>query len=1278
MKRKVNRKRQSLKQKFGFQDGGDVVDSLGYLDSNRDAYSPYKVIPSNEITMKGVSENVMAFPFTSEGQSLGQQMMRPGEEFKFDGADYVVEVPEAELEKFKAGGYMDMYKKGGQMIKRADGSYSRRGLWDNIRANKGSGKKPTKEMLEQERKIKSKKDGGYPKYQNGRNAFGLAEDDVTASQMLDIQAQMNAPFLQDPNFGLAPLPTPRFSQQELLDQRSQFIADQSGNQPVNPVQQGTVANNTNQAVVNPAQQAAQQVQQQTQQQTAANTPNSQASAGQVATSTTTDTDINPTSSAGDLVLPEDGSVDIFNPYGGFDIPTAAFVAGQGIEEGNVGKTVAGAGKFLVGSARNFLSGMSTTRRNNFVMQEAQQRQKEGLTREETLQDGGMLTTQDVDNINAGLEFQFSEDAANALFEKTQPVVAPEVEQPNLGRYGDVGYFDVAKIEGDEIVLNTTNRNPHNASSVKQLIKPLQDMNPGKNISINYLPKRQSGGRLTTEDVEAINADLEFQFSEEAANSLFEKRQPVQAPTVEQPNLGKYGQVGYFDVAKIDGDEITLNTTSRNPHNADSVKQLIRPLQELNPGKKININYLPKKQEGGALTTQDVDAINSGLEFQFSEEAANSLFEKRQPVQAPETYQPNLGKFGEVGYFNVGEVQGNVITLNTTSKNPHNAQTVSQLIPSLKKLNPGKEIRINYIPKAQDGGKLSQILTEGYMQGIDNANFMQPNAEVEAGEYIDSEGEPVKEVIGKKHSEGGELVKLDEEDRILSDHLKLGGANAKHLRDMYDLDVKASNTYSTVLDKFKSKSGLKKILKEKEDIIAQIEKQKDLKDEGTSGLNLEFLSGKLNELDEKQAPLDAQMKELFDETFMLQESKKSMEEQDNEVFELGGMKFNSDQVIAMGKKYNLSPQEAKTYFREFKKGGYKKYQEGGFGTKGSGLRDVPEGQSKDQETGLFGDVDAAAFAETRLKNPWFDWRGFDPNNPQDVLRFQQQFNRMSSDGQQIREDGKFGEQTQSVQLDFTQTQPPVLQNDEIVAPLLTTPIPVPPTPEEEEVEAIEAGNRVDAILLPDQYPLPPDSLQPHLKNQRRFDRIDPNLISPEQQIEEINRNRNQVQKQLNQLPDSQRRAALASLNANTNNQLNQAISEVNRINSQIKTQTDRVNLQQSNMEENFLATDALDFERRQLTALAKTQNDIRNYFNQLRRVQVGNFNTINNLNLLNDLNDDFQFTSSGIEKTSPNPVFTSDAVKRAQAGIPSLSTTPITPAKKKYGGKMKKRKVRRKK
>lgn len=41
------------------------------------------------------------------------------------------------------------------MLKRKDGSVSQRGLWDNIRTAKGSGKKPTTQMLQQEKKIKA-------------------------------------------------------------------------------------------------------------------------------------------------------------------------------------------------------------------------------------------------------------------------------------------------------------------------------------------------------------------------------------------------------------------------------------------------------------------------------------------------------------------------------------------------------------------------------------------------------------------------------------------------------------------------------------------------------------------------------------------------------------------------------------------------------------------------------------------------------------------------------------------------------------------------------------------------------------------------------------------------------------------------------------------------------------------------------------------------------------------------------------------------------------------
>lgn len=65
----------------------------------------------------------------------------------------------------------DYYANGG-MLKRADGSYSPRGLWDNIRDNAGSGKKPTKQMLAQEKKInKEYRTGGqFPR------PYSLPED----------------------------------------------------------------------------------------------------------------------------------------------------------------------------------------------------------------------------------------------------------------------------------------------------------------------------------------------------------------------------------------------------------------------------------------------------------------------------------------------------------------------------------------------------------------------------------------------------------------------------------------------------------------------------------------------------------------------------------------------------------------------------------------------------------------------------------------------------------------------------------------------------------------------------------------------------------------------------------------------------------------------------------------------------------------------------------------------------------------------------------------------
>ena len=57
------------------------------------------------------------------------------------------------------------------LIKRKDGTVSKRGLWDNIRDAKGSGKKPTTEMLKQEKIISKAKKYESKSSLNGKMSF---------------------------------------------------------------------------------------------------------------------------------------------------------------------------------------------------------------------------------------------------------------------------------------------------------------------------------------------------------------------------------------------------------------------------------------------------------------------------------------------------------------------------------------------------------------------------------------------------------------------------------------------------------------------------------------------------------------------------------------------------------------------------------------------------------------------------------------------------------------------------------------------------------------------------------------------------------------------------------------------------------------------------------------------------------------------------------------------------------------------------------------------------
>lgn len=146
-----------LKRTFDYA-GGDKV-FLTYKPMNRSGYLSQAGYTPDEI-VKYLNTEIDTY--ISRGK-LPSNIQRPFVE-KGD-----VFLPQYGVKQYQYGGYINNdintnYAMGG-MLKRKDGSYSKRGLWDNIRANKGSGKKPTKEMLEQERKIKAKyADGGPLKY----------------------------------------------------------------------------------------------------------------------------------------------------------------------------------------------------------------------------------------------------------------------------------------------------------------------------------------------------------------------------------------------------------------------------------------------------------------------------------------------------------------------------------------------------------------------------------------------------------------------------------------------------------------------------------------------------------------------------------------------------------------------------------------------------------------------------------------------------------------------------------------------------------------------------------------------------------------------------------------------------------------------------------------------------------------------------------------------------------------------------------------------------------
>lgn len=141
--------------------GMGVQEFANKVMANKEDYSPLLVKRANFAKNAAKWEDGGMYSSVSSDQNTTVELANQRKEQAMDLLQKMEEV--AQLHKMMYGGEIEKFGNGGEMIKRADGSYSRVGLWDRIRENKGSGKKPTKEMLKQERKIRKEEMeyGGY-------------------------------------------------------------------------------------------------------------------------------------------------------------------------------------------------------------------------------------------------------------------------------------------------------------------------------------------------------------------------------------------------------------------------------------------------------------------------------------------------------------------------------------------------------------------------------------------------------------------------------------------------------------------------------------------------------------------------------------------------------------------------------------------------------------------------------------------------------------------------------------------------------------------------------------------------------------------------------------------------------------------------------------------------------------------------------------------------------------------------------------------------------------
>jgi hypothetical protein len=231
----------------------------------------------------------------------------------------------------------------------------------------------------------------------------------------------------------------------------------------------------------------------------------------------------------------------------------------------------------------------------------------------------------------------------------------------------------------------------------------------------------------------------------------------------------------------------------------------------------------------------------------------------------------------------------------------------------------------YMPFA-DGGRLDRnpAMTGEYMQGLPPQMAHLAGAELERGEYLQTPDGSVREVAGERHEQGGTPV--DAQGFVISDRLRIGAERAKRFRQDFGISVKATDTFAGVLDRYKSRSGLKKAYEEQEEYLRRLDRNRtDTPDRATSDLNRLYLTGKIQASQQQIDELTPDFEQFTQLVYEMQEEAKNTE---NEAYFFGSGGLVRPEIFnRLIREHGLSREEGKKIILQ-SGGALKQYPGGG--------------------------------------------------------------------------------------------------------------------------------------------------------------------------------------------------------------------------------------------------------------------------------------------------------------------------------------------------------------